>query len=324
MKMVKKISDKGSMLMKKKFDLLVAGEINPDLILSDPNLVPMFGQQEILVDEADLTIGSSNAIFACGAARLGLNPAMIGVVGEDIFGSFMRQSLEAREVDVSYVIVNSEIKTGFSVILNRTTDRAILSYLGAMDALKAEDVTDEILSEVRHLHVASYFLQTALQPGLPDLFQRARRLGVTISLDPNWDPEERWEGFDELLPLIDIFFPNEAELLSITRSQNVQDGISKLSQLSSTVAVKLGSQGSIVQRNDLVIRFPAIPVRLADTVGAGDSFDAGFVYGYLQGWSLERCTQMGIVCGSLSTRDHGGTAAQPFLEEALQVIKQYF
>jgi len=308
----------------KKFDLLVAGEINPDLILSDPNLEPKFGQQEILVDEAALTIGSSNAIFACGAARLGLNVAMIGVVGDDIFGSYMRQSLEAREVDLSCVIVDSEIMTGFSVILNRTTDRAILTFLGAMDALKAEDVTDEILSEVRHLHVASYFLQTSLQPGLPDLFQRARRLGVTISLDPNWDPEERWEGFDELLSLIDIFFPNEAELLSITKSQYVQDGISKLSQLTSTVAVKLGSQGSIVQRNVRGTRFPAIPVQVADTIGAGDSYDAGFVYGYLQGWSLDRCTQMGIVCGSLSTRDHGGTTAQPVLEEALQAIKQYY
>lgn len=309
--------------MEKEFDLLVAGEINPDLILSDPELQPRFGQQEILIDKSDITIGSSNAIFACGAARLGLIVAIIGVVGEDIFGTYMRQSLETRKVDISNVIVDAAQKTGFSVILNRTTDRAILTFTGAINSLRAEDVQDELLSKVRHLHVASYFLQTALQPGLPELFRRARRMGVTISLDPNWDPEERWEGFEELLSLVDIFLPNDAELISISKSQDIQDGISKLSRFCPTVAVKLGSQGAIAQQDDHVIHLPAIPVQVADTVGAGDSFDAGFIYGYLQGWSLERCLQMGVACGSLSTRTHGGTTAQPTLEEALQAIDKH-
>ncbi len=88
------------------FDILVAGEINPDLILSG-DVTPEFGQVEKLVDSAGLTIGSSSAIFACGAARLGLQVAFIGLCGDDVFGHFMLEQMQARGVDISNVILNS-------------------------------------------------------------------------------------------------------------------------------------------------------------------------------------------------------------------------
>src|SRR5512143_1235295 len=190
------------------FDILVAGEINPDLILSG-NVTPEFGQVEKLVDAAALTIGSSSAIFACGAARLGLKVAFIGVCRDDIFGRFMLTEMQRRGVDVSNIMVRADGQTGLSVILNRGADRAILTYLGLIPALRASDVPDALLRNARHLHVASYFLQTNLQPDLPSLFERARSCGLTTSLDTNYDPSEKWLGFDELLPAIDIFLPNK-------------------------------------------------------------------------------------------------------------------
>src|SRR5512139_1084207 len=96
-----------------RFDILVAGEINPDLILSG-NVIPEFGQVEKLVDGAALTIGSSSAIFACGTARLGLKVAFIGVCGEDVFGRFMLDEMSKRQVDVSHVIIRSDGQTGLS------------------------------------------------------------------------------------------------------------------------------------------------------------------------------------------------------------------
>ena len=180
------------------FDILVAGEINPDLILSG-DVTPAFGQVEQLVDSAWLTIGSSSAIFACGAARLGLQVAFVGVCGDDIFGRFMLEQMQARGVDISNVILDPGGQTGLSVILNPGDDRAILTHLGLIGALRAEQVTDDLLRQARHLHVASYFLQSALQPGLPDLFVRARSAGLTTSLDTNWDPSGDWLGFDKLL-----------------------------------------------------------------------------------------------------------------------------
>src|SRR5262245_38986215 len=155
------------------FDVLVAGEINPDLILSG-DVVPEFGQVEKLVDSATLAVGSSSAIFACGAARLGLKVAFIGVCGNDIFGRFMLDEMQSRHVDVNNVIVRTGEQTGFSLILNTQTDRAILTHLGLIPALRTSDISDELLHQARHLHVASYFLQTNLQPDLPNLFRLAQ------------------------------------------------------------------------------------------------------------------------------------------------------
>jgi len=302
------------------FDILVAGEINPDLILSSPGLTVGFNQQETLIHDMKLAIGSSSAIFACGAARLGLKVAMIGVIGDDLYGDFMVEALSERGVDVSNVIRMSSLHTGISVILNRGNDRAILTYLGAINALQADMISDNLLQRSRHLHVASYFLQTALQPGLPDLFCRAHHLSLSTSLDTNWDPAGHWNSVDELLDLTDIFLPNETEAVLLSDAKIVDEALAKLASRLPVIAIKQGPRGAIAQHGDVTSRVPALNVTIADTVGAGDSFDAGFMYGYLAGWSLERCLNLAIACGSLSTRAYGGTDAQPTLEEAIQAL----
>jgi sugar/nucleoside kinase (ribokinase family) len=300
----------------KKYDILVPGELNPDLILTDPDLDPRFGQAEVLVQDAALTPGSSSVIFACGASRLGLKVAFVGVVGEDIFGRFMLDSLSARGVDISHVIVDPDQKTGLTVILNRIDDRAMLTHLGAINALRVEQIPDELLSQARHLHLASYFLQTKLQPKVPDLFRRARALGLTTSIDTNWDPEERWSGVHDLLNFTNVFLPNENEAFALTGAGSVDMSARKLAARADVVAVKMGEQGGLAIQCEDIQRAPAIPVEVVDTVGAGDSFDAGFVFGYLQGWSLQKTLKLGIACGSLSTRKSGGLEGQPTLDEA--------
>ena len=302
------------------FDILVAGEINPDLILSG-NIFPEFGQVEKLVDAAALTIGSSSAIFACGAARLGLKVAFVGLCGDDAFGRFMLDEMRKRAIDVEHVIVRSDGLTGLSLIFNRGTDRAILTYPGLIPSLKAEDITDSLLRQTRHIHVASYFLQTSLQIGLPGLFERARQLGITTSLDTNWDPQERWDSVREILPLVDIFLPNTTEACAIADMKNVRDAAMHLAEKTKMVAVKLGAEGALGAQNHQLIQIPSLEMKVVDTIGAGDSFDAGFLYGYLKNWKLEKALRLGVACGSLSTRSAGGTESQPTLEEALSHAK---
>lgn len=306
-------------MMSTPFDILVAGEINPDLILTG-DVVPAFGQVEKLVDSATLTVGSSSAILACGAARLGLKVAFIGICGDDILGRFMLDQMRARGVDVSNVILREDEQTGLSVILNRGADRAILSHSGLMAALKASDVSDTLLQNARHLHVASYFLQTNLQPELPSLFQRARALGLTTSLDTNYDPSEKWIGFDELLAVTNVFLPNEKEALSLSRESDVNAAGEKLGYQVETLTIKLGADGAMGVHRGEKVRVPSIPVNVVDTVGAGDSFDAGFLYGYLNQWSLERSLRLACICGALSTQRVGGTGGQPTLDEAMKYL----
>ena len=305
--------------MKPRYDLLVAGEINPDLILSG-NVDVAFGQVEKLVDSALLTVGSSSAIFACGAARLGLRVAFTGVCGDDTFGHFMLAELNSRGVDTSNVMVHPDGQTGLSLILNRGSDRAILTYPGLIAALTADDLTNKMLSNGRHLHVGSYFLQTALQAGLPDLFSRAHALGLTTSLDTNWDPSGLWHGFDQLLEQVDVLLPNVKEALSLTGTDDPGFAIKHLNECCPVVAIKMGAEGAVACSGEDTVHAPAVKVAVVDTVGAGDSFDAGFLYGYLNGWRLERSLQLAVACGSLSTRGVGGVDSQPVLEEVMQYV----
>ena len=301
------------------FDILVAGEINPDLILTG-DVNPEFGQVEKLVDSATLAIGSSSAIFACGAARLGLRVAMVGVCGDDVFGHFMLDEMRKRNVDISNVIVRPGGATGLSVILNRSADRAILTFPGLIPALKASEVPDELLQQARHLHVASYFLQKELQPGLPNLFRRAHIAGLTTSLDTNYDPFEEWTAIDELLRLTDFFLPNQAEALSITRAGNIEDAARQLGKKAKTVAVKMGANGGVACQGGVLVRASSLAVNIADSIGAGDAFDAGFLLGHLNHWELEKSLRFACACGSLSMRAAGGTDGQPTREEALSHV----
>jgi sugar/nucleoside kinase (ribokinase family) len=305
--------------MKKQFDVLVAGEINPDLILSG-NITPEFGQVEKLVENAHLEIGSSSAIFACGAARLGLKVAFIGVCGDDLFGQFMLDAMQARSVDVSNIIRVSGGQTGLSVILNSSSDRAILTHPGLIAALRASDIPDNLLRQTRHLHVASYFLQTALQPGLPDLFQRAHSLSVTTSLDTNWDPSGEWTGVLDLLQWVDVFLPNAAEACAITGLADIESAADELAKHAGIAAIKQGAQGALGVQGKHLTTVSSIPVNVVDTVGAGDSFDAGFIYGFIKGWDLEKSLRLAAACGALSTQASGGTTAQPTLKEAMRHV----
>lgn len=305
--------------MTRIYDLLVVGEINPDLILTG-DVEPVFGQVEKLVDSATLTVGSSSAIFACGAARLGLKTTFVGLCGADVFGHFMVDQMHRRGIGVEHIQIRPDGATGLSVILARGADRAILTYPGLIPVLRAEDVPLHLLEQVRHLHVASYFLQSNLQPGLPDLFRQARALGVTTSLDTNYDPSGQWHGFDALLAQTDVLFLNETEACSLSREADVEAAAQKLAALVSVVAIKLGARGALAIQGSRIVNVPGLPVKVVDTVGAGDSFDAGFIYGYLHGWDLERTLRLAVICGSLSTQAAGGIAAQPTLIEALDIL----
>ncbi len=303
--------------MSEPLDLLVVGDANPDLILRG-DVEPRFGQAEELVEEATLVIGGSGAIAACAGARLGLRVGMCSVLGDDVFGRFMRQALADRGVDVSPIRVAADRPTGLSVILSRGEDRAILTSPGTIAALGAEDVDPALLASARHVHVSSYFMQARLRPGLAALLETARASGATTSIDPNWDPAQEWDGgLLELLGLVDLFLPNSVEARSITGIDDVDVAAEALTERGTTVAVKFGQGGGLATDGREVVRSEAIASDVVDTTGAGDSFDAGFIAARLWGWPLDRCLRLAVACGSLSTRGTGGTVAQPTLEEAL-------
>lgn len=306
--------------MERDFDVVVAGDLNADLVLSG-DVQPEFGQVEKLLDDATLTMGSSSAIFACGAARLGLRVAFIGKVGDDEFGRWLGRELETREIDTAGLVTDPQVKTGLTVILSKGHDRAMLTFPGSIAALRYGDIDQSIIQRARHLHMGSYFLLDGLRPDVPDLFAEAHRHGLTVSLDTNYDPSEKWD-LAEVLPHVDIFLPNETELLRVAAQDDVSKALASLSQIVPLVVVKRGGQGAIARRGMENVSAEGLPVAVVDTTGAGDSFDAGLVYAHLKGWELPRMLRLACICGALSTRAAGGTDAQPTLAEALSFMDE--
>jgi len=305
-------------------DILVIGEVNPDVVVRAADPRPVFGQVERWVDRIELVIGSSAVIFACGAARLGLRMAMVGVVGDDALGRFIVSAMAERGVDPSDVIVDPAVPTGASVHLSGPSDRAILTAAGTMPLLTVAQVPPRSIRRARHVHVSSVFLLDAARPDLPGLLRSIRAGGGTTSVDCNWDPRETWDGgLRAILAETDVFLPNAVEAALITGIDDVAEAAMALVALGPRiVAVKLGEDGALVATAaGELIRVPALPVEPLETTGAGDSFDAGFLAGWLEGRSLVDCLSLGAVCGALSTRGIGGTATQPTMDEAMAALE---
>jgi sugar/nucleoside kinase (ribokinase family) len=298
-------------------DLVVLGDCNPDLLVTGAP-EPDFGQVERIVDDARLVIGGSAAIMACGAARLGLATCLVGVVGDDFLGRFMREAVAERGVDVSGVVADSEQPTGISIVLVRGDDRAILTALGTIPELSAEVVDRELLRSARHVHVSSFFLQNRLREELPELLAGAKSVGATVSIDPNWDPREEWDGgLLEALGHAELLFANAEEVRRMAGEDDAEAAARKLAEHGPKVVVKLGAEGALLVRGGESLRASAPRVEVVDTVGAGDSFDAGFLGGFLSGRSDQESLTLACACGALSTRAAGGTAAQPTLADAM-------
>lgn len=314
-------------------DILVVGEINPDILVSDPDPVPVFNEVERVVQSIHMTVGSSSAIFACGAARLGFRVAFFGVVGDDPFGQFMFDAMRTRGIDVSTCIVDPTRSTGATVILTSGGDRAILTGMGTIGAMDVDAVPASLLARARHIHSGCFYLQETSRERLPSFFAAARARGITTSFDTNWDPTERWDGgVAEMLRSCDVFFPNAAEARQIARRDDVEMAARELARIGAItrsdggpiVAVKLGAEGAIACWADMpLVRVPAMRVEPLDTTGAGDSFNAGFLRAWLDGASIADSLRFGAVCGALSTRRLGGIDGQPTRTEAEDALARW-
>ncbi|HVO59677.1 MAG TPA: carbohydrate kinase family protein [Terriglobales bacterium] len=291
------------------FDVAVAGELNLDLILYGlPAELPP--ERELIADRMMMTLGGSSGIAAHNLSVLGARTCFFSRIGDDFMGNACMERLQEAGVDVSGVRrVSNDLKTGLTVILQREGWRNILTYLGTISQLTFEDIDINRLRSCRHLHICSLYLQDALRPRIGDLFALAKSAGLTISLDTNDDPQDRWEGLWDLLRHVDVFLPNEREARRITGCNDVELAMGRLAKIVPTVAVKLGPNGAMAQRGDEPVLLPTVPVEVVDPVGAGDSFDAGFISQYLRGADLRTCVTYGNLAGALSTTRAGGTEA---------------
>jgi sugar/nucleoside kinase (ribokinase family) len=306
-----------------RFDVTIAGELNLDLILYGlpEQLAP---ERELLADRMMLTLGSSSAIVAHNLSVLGSRVGFQSRIGDDPMGQTALERLEQGGVDVSRVRrVPGAITTGLTVILHHEAWRNILTYLGTIAELSWQDLDLDYLADSRHFHLSSYYLQRGLRPRVGELFQQLKARGLTISLDTNDDPDDRWEGgLEEVLRDVDVFLPNEREACKAARTDDLEAAVKKLSSLVPLVVVKLGRKGALAQRGTERIVVPTKEVAAVDTVGAGDSFDAGFLHEFVRGSDLAICLASGNLAGALSTTRPGGTEAFRDIEHRQEFLRQ--
>lgn len=292
-------------------DVVVVGDINADLILSGLPSLPELRRLKF-ANDMKLTLGGSSAIVAVNLARLGAATGFIGKVGKDLLGDFLIDTLKSAGVDTSRVLRDNTLPTGICVSMPFPTDYAMVSYPGIRNAFDIDDIDTNYLQQARHLHLSSFYLLPGLQRGCLELFRLAKSSGMTTSLDPDHDPQEQWGGgIQELLHDVDFFLPNELEAHAIAGTSNLDATIERLSQLGAGVVIKRGQDGAIAVRGSETICASAFKIEAVDTTGAGDSFNAGFLFQFLHGEPLQQCLVWGNACGALSTRKLGGIDSFP-------------
>jgi len=293
----------------KRFDISVVGELNADLILYGLP-VALEPEREHLADNFAMTLGSSSAIFAHNLSLLGSRVGFTSCIGDDALGKFCVDRLSQAGVDVHGVKILTGKTTGVTVILPLPKNRYILSYLGTTLDLQLAHLDLDFLRGASHFHLSSFFLLRALRSALPDLFTKIKQAGLTTSLDTNDDPEDLWaDDVKAVLKHVDVFLPNEREACKLTGASEMRDALDALSKLVPTVVIKCGAQGAVAKHGSKEFRAAPVSVQPVDTVGAGDSFNAGFLHQFVRGANLQDCLEHGNVAAALSTTRAGGTEA---------------
>lgn len=247
-------------------DIVTISDVCADLLLFGDDIMPEFGQKEKLGSRYYLTMGGSCGIFACQAAKLGLKTAVVGTLADDVIGRMLLEKYRESGVITEHLRF-ADSYTAMSVAHCRGSDRAILTLPGCIDSIAAEDVPPVLLTQTRHLHIASFYILKKMWPGWRSVISAVKASGGTVSLDTNYDPEERWDipELMDILPMVDIFFPNETELCSIMHESDPMTALERASGIVPVCVMKCGGRGAVAAR-----RWQAIP--LAGGKGPGHRY----------------------------------------------------
>jgi len=295
-------------------EVIVMGEFFIDEVLSGFQSLPKLGE-EAFARNFRREVGGGAAITACGLARLGVRVGVLGAIGK-ADGQWLIERLSSFGVDCSRLELDPDEQTGLTVSVSTREDRAFFSYYGANRLLThvlRKSSTLDTAKRARHIHFAcapDHELDAALFMKL-----RGNRCRISIDVQSHTSWLTRAENLN-LLRHCDVFFPNEHEAEWTSGEEGTHKVLRSLRDKGLRgVALKLGGKGAALLWRKRELLADPFPVETVDTTGAGDCFDAGFIYAWLRGQDVQRCLDVANICGALSTRDLGGITGFPTLEE---------
>lgn len=303
--------------------VLFIGDLNVDIIMGGLASPPVV-DREIACRRFDLTIGSTAAICACAYAALGGRAAFLGLAGRDAYGDFMLRGLRQFGVDTRRVQRTRTVKTGVTVNLIYHHTRSQVTFPGTIAAFDGATCSAAIFQGIHHVHLAGPYQQTKFRPHITRLLSLARQRGISTSLDSQWDADERWSGLRAWVRHLNYLFVNEGEACSITGAHSAAQACAVLARAPARSIVKAGARGAYLCLDGHARRIPGFPVRVVDTTGAGDSFDAGFLYAVLERQlPLAEAARFANAVGARSCLFTGGVAAQSSWRAVIQFMRNH-
>ena len=296
------------------YDVATFGDIFADVVIAGPEK-NAYGQVETLADTYAVELGGSGPIFASQFTKLGGSVALLTIVGEDPLGDFTLNRLTEIGIDTSLVSRSQNRDTPLGLNISVKGDRSMMTVLGTLEEITPEIIPSGLLDNIRHWHIAGYFLLPGLLDFWPGFLRELKQKGITCSLDTNWAPGGNWEQVLEILPLVDLFFPNEEEAMAISGKSSYSEAGMALDALGPLIVMKRGEHGAAVfqdgdEWNATNEDHWQEKIEVLDTTGAGDSFDGGFLFEWLNGSELDLCLATGIKCGISNVGGIGGIQSQ--------------
>lgn len=310
------------MSKQKNSDVVVFGDLFLDLVMSGFQRLPELGQ-EALASHFHRETGGGAAHTSCGLAILGLRTKLVGAVGAAEIEWFQKR-LGSKGVDLQGVIVHPNEPTATTVAVSTSQDRVFYTYAGAnrsLPQLLRDSSIRERMASARHVHFAHLIEAGCLE----ELAAWLHDQGCTVSIDIGWD--EEWLGSPatvKALREVDWFLPNEREAERASGQSEPRRMLQWFEDHGlQGVVLKLGPDGAIARSARTTVHQPAYPLQPIETTGAGDCFDAGFLFAWLNRKELEECLAWGNICGAMSTQRAGGIDGFPSREEVERALKQY-
>lgn len=304
-------------------EIACLGILVADLIGRPIDQLPQRGRLG-LVDNMTLHVGGCAANTGIDLARLGVETAVLGKVGEDGLGDFVAKTLHDEGIDVRGVVRDRSVNTSATmVIVDSEGERTFLHYLGGNAAFRADDVAWDVIQGCRIVHVAGALVMPSFD-GAPmaEVLRRARGAGMVTSLDVVWDATGKWmQTLRPCLEHLDYFLPSLSEAQEITGRKDPNEVAAALRDAGvGTVALKLGEEGCYISGKAGAVRTPCFRVKAVDGTGSGDAFDAGLLCGILRGWDIERMARFGCAVGALCVTDVGASSGVKSFEQAEEFL----
>jgi sugar/nucleoside kinase (ribokinase family) len=285
----------------KSYDVMVVGEYYYDLIFTGLPEVPRLGA-DIWADGFDALPGASFTT-ALAMTRLGLKTGWWCGFGTDIFSRMVLEEVKRERIDEGLFQWHDRPLRRVSAAFSFAHDRGFVSYV---DGHERHPSIKEVLAARPKLLMLQGFERDAERLAL---VKGAREAGIMVCAEcQHLDFDLDAEGVADVLAAVDVFVPNQLEAMTLTGATNVEHALDRLAPHVRTAVIKCGADGAVAIHEGQRYTMPAPEVEVVDTTGAGDSFNAGLVYGMLRGAPFERSLLYAVICGSLATTDYGGRA----------------